>query len=82
MDTYFLENYARIRQKEFVEEARLARLIQEMEAEKPRFWQKLTWQVGNWMIILGHRLIEDNFKPAEIVYGTAQSGHQNYLHSK
>jgi hypothetical protein len=61
-NTYFLEKYAEMRQKEFEEAARLARLIQGIEAEKPRFWHKLTWQLGDWMIVLGHRLMGDNFK--------------------
>jgi hypothetical protein len=62
---YFLERYAEMRQQELEEEARLARLIQAIEAEKPSLWQKLTWKVGNWMIALGHKLMMDNFKPID-----------------
>jgi hypothetical protein len=81
-NTYFFEKYAQICQKEFVEEVGLERLIQEIEAEKPRLWQKLIWAVGDWMIILGYRLIGDNFKPAEIEFGTTKPRHQKHcLHS-
>ena len=53
-NSYFLEKYAEIRQKEFEEAARLERLIREIKAEKPKFWHKLTGKVSDWM--LGHRL--------------------------
>ena len=53
---YFLEQYAQMRQKEFLEAACLARLSQEVEAQQPKFWHKLTWRLGDWLIGLGHRL--------------------------
>ncbi|MBI1882086.1 MAG: hypothetical protein HYR94_28255 [Chloroflexi bacterium] len=56
LNTYFLEKYAQIRQREMVEAARMEQLIREAEGQKPKPWQKLTWRVGDWLIGLGHRL--------------------------
>ena len=53
---YFLEKDAQMRHREMVESACLERLIREIEGQKPKLWQKLTWRVGDWMIGLGHRL--------------------------
>lgn len=53
---YFLEKDAQMRHREMVESARLERLIWEIEGQKPKLWQKLTWRVGDWVIGLGHRL--------------------------
>lgn len=79
INTYFLEQYAQMRQKDFEEAARLARLIREIEAQQPRFWHKLTWKVGDGMIALGHRLMgEDNLNLMEVDYGTTQFGPQNH----
>ena len=77
-NTYFLEKYAEMRQKEFEETARLARLIREIKAEKPRFWHKLAGKVGDWRVALSHRLREDNLNPMEVDYGTAQFGSQHH----
>ena len=55
-NTYFLEKYAQMRQKEFLETARLELLIQEVQSPQPRFRRKLAWRVGDWLIELGHRL--------------------------
>jgi hypothetical protein len=81
--SYFLEKYARMRQQEFEEEARLARLIQEIKAEKPGLWHYFIWQIGDWLIVLGQKLVGDTFNGAEIEYGIAQSGPQKHcLHSE
>lgn len=55
-DIYFLEKEAQIRHREMMESARLERLLREIEGQKPKLWQKLTWRVGDWMIGLGYRL--------------------------
>ncbi|MBE7555488.1 MAG: hypothetical protein HS126_30940 [Anaerolineales bacterium] len=55
-NTYFLEQYAQMRQREKVEAARLEQLIRETEGQQPKLWQKLTWRVGDWLIELGYRL--------------------------
>jgi hypothetical protein len=55
-NTYYLEKYAEMRHREMVEAARIERFIREIEGQKPKLWQKLTWRVGDWMIGLGHRL--------------------------
>jgi hypothetical protein len=82
-NSYFLEKYAHIRQQEFVEEARLEGLIREIKAEKPGWWQHFIWQIGDWLIVLGHRLVGDNFNRVEIEYGIAKPGPQKHcLHSE
>jgi len=68
-----LEKYAEMRQKEYQEAAHLARLIQEIEAEKPKFWHKWAGKVGDWMVAFGHRLREDNLNPMEVDYGTLRT---------
>jgi hypothetical protein len=81
-NTYFLEKYVQMRRKEFLEAARLERLIQEVEAEKPKFWQKLIWKVGDWMIALGHRLNHEQTLMSKPWFSgwrfeSAQDGSQN-----
>jgi hypothetical protein len=53
---YYLQKNAEIRHKELIEAARLAQRIREIEANKARFWQRLTWKASNWLISLGPRL--------------------------
>jgi hypothetical protein len=45
-NSYYLEKYAEMRHKDFVEAARLERLIWEAQEQKPKLKQKLTWQVA------------------------------------
>jgi hypothetical protein len=82
-NNYFLEKYAQIRQREFLETARQERLIREIKAGQPGLWQNFIWQIGDWLIVLGQRLVGANFNRAEIEYGIAKSGPQKHcLHSK
>lgn len=76
-NTYLLEKLTQMRQQEFEEKARQERLIREIEGQKPRLWPTLTWQVGDWLITLGSRLMENNLNPMEAEYETAQFGSQN-----
>jgi hypothetical protein len=70
-NTYFLEIYAEMRREEFEEAARVAQLIREINAEKPKFWPKLAKKVRGWRVALSHRL-------REVAYGTAQFGPQHH----
>jgi hypothetical protein len=64
-NSYYLEKYAEMRHKEFVEAARMDQLIQQAKEQKPKLWQKLTWRVGDWLIGLGHRLKHERILPSE-----------------
>ena len=55
-NTYSLEKYAQMRQREMVEAAQVEQLIREAEGQQPKLWQKLTWRLGGWMFRLGYRL--------------------------
>ncbi len=59
INTYYLEKYAEMRQKEMAEAARLEQLIHEVKGQQPKVRSQLTWQVGDWLIGLGHRLKQD-----------------------
>ncbi|GIK38434.1 MAG: hypothetical protein BroJett011_22670 [Chloroflexota bacterium] len=55
-NTYYLEQYTQMRQREMEEAARVERLIREAEGQQPKLWRKLIWRLGDWLIGLGHRL--------------------------
>ena len=76
-NSYLLEKLGQMRQKEFEKKARQERLIREIQGQKPGIWHTLTWQVGEWLITLGYRLMKNNLNPMEVEYGTAQFGSQN-----
>jgi hypothetical protein len=65
-NTYYLEKYAQMRQRDMVEAARLEQLIREAEGQKPKLGQNLPRRLGGWLIRLGHKLKQEQTQPSKL----------------
>lgn len=61
-NTYFLEQYAKMRHEDMLEAVQLRQLSREIKGQKPKLWQKLTWQLGDWLIDVGYRLKREQLR--------------------
>jgi hypothetical protein len=65
-NTYYLEKYAQMRQRDMVEAARLEQLIREAEGQKPKLGQNLPRHLGGWLIRLGYKLKQEQTQPSKL----------------
>lgn len=53
---YYLQKYAQMRHDEFLAQARQEGLVRLLNSQHPQLSQRIRWQVGNWLIVLGCKL--------------------------
>ena len=60
LDPHLLQRLAEVRHQELLKNARIQRLILKSKEEKrkERTWRRWSWQVGSFLVALGHRLQE------------------------